>query len=364
MQTHVERLDPDQPDPAVIDRAAAVLRAGGLVAFPTETVYGLGAHALDPQAAARIFAAKGRPARNPLIVHVATVDMARRLARRWTPLAEHLAARFWPGPLTLVVEKTADVPDVVTAGGPTVGLRLPAHPVARALLAAAQVPIAAPSANRSNRISPTTADHVARQLAGRIELLLDAGPTSGGLESTVVDVTGPVPRVLRPGPITAEQVADCLSALGGTALSSFGDDPAHAVLAEGPHPDEPPDPSPAASAAPLRAPGQLPRHYAPLVPLELAAAADVLARLARLAESGTRIGWLDYGQRRDPAPAVMRIELPEDPRGYARRLYAALHELEAADVGRIVVTLPPSGPAWRAVHDRLRRAAATEPPPE
>ncbi|HZY90824.1 MAG TPA: L-threonylcarbamoyladenylate synthase, partial [Gemmataceae bacterium] len=178
MQTEVLAIDPNAPDPAVIARAAAALRAGGLVAFPTETVYGLGANALDAAAVDRIFAAKGRPAHNPLIVHVADEAAARAVAGEWPATASRLAARFWPGPLTLVVPKAAAVPAVVTAGGPTVAVRVSAHPVALALLRAAGVPVAAPSANRSAQLSPTRAEHILRGLAGRIDLVLDGGPTA------------------------------------------------------------------------------------------------------------------------------------------------------------------------------------------
>jgi L-threonylcarbamoyladenylate synthase len=188
----------DANDPAAISEAAALIRAGRLVAFPTETVYGLGANALDPHAAARIFEAKGRPPSNPLIVHVASVEAAPELAANWPEIADRLAERFWPGPLTLVVEKADRVPGIVTANGPTIGLRVPDHPVALALLEAATVPIAAPSANRSEEVSPTTAQHVVDSLGARVDLILDGGPTNVGIESTVLDVTQTPPRLLRP----------------------------------------------------------------------------------------------------------------------------------------------------------------------
>ena len=179
-----------------------MLRAGGLVAFPTETVYGLGADALDPAAVRRIYEAKGRPAFNPIIVHVASIEHARRLARQWPAHATRLAQRFWPGPLTLVVPKDVTVPDIVTAGLDAVGIRVPAHPVALALIRAADLPVAAPSANRFTQLSPTSADHVAQALGDRIDVLLDGGPAQVGIESTVVDLTGPMPRLLRPGMIS------------------------------------------------------------------------------------------------------------------------------------------------------------------
>ena len=179
--------------------AAETILAGGLVVFPTETVYGLGANALDPVAVARIFAAKGRPGTNPLIVHVPDAGHVPPLVESWPPLAETLATTFWPGPLTIVVRKSALVPDIVSGGGPTVALRCPNHPVALALLQAAGVPIAAPSANRSGELSPTTAEHVRKSLSGMYDVLLDGGPCPGGLESTVVEITPTGVRLLRPG---------------------------------------------------------------------------------------------------------------------------------------------------------------------
>lgn len=186
-----------------IERAAEALRSGKLVAFPTETVYGLGASALDSAAVAKIFAAKGRPGNNPLIVHVESAEAARALAADWPAAAERLAEKFWPGPLTLVLPKRDCVPAITTAGAPTVALRSPAHPIARALLKAARLPVAAPSANRSQEVSPTLASHVLRSLGERVDVVLDGGPTTGGIESTVLDLCSQPPRLLRPGPITA-----------------------------------------------------------------------------------------------------------------------------------------------------------------
>ncbi|MCS6777324.1 MAG: L-threonylcarbamoyladenylate synthase, partial [Chloroherpetonaceae bacterium] len=216
MRTRVLPVNPVHPEPGAIAQGADCLRAGGLVAFPTETVYGLGASALDAAAVARIYAAKGRPAHNPVIVHVADVVQARSLVTEWPEQADLLAARFWPGPLTLVLPRNAQVPDIVAAGGPTVAIRWPAHPVAQALIRAAGVPVAAPSANRSMHISPTRAEHVLRGLTGKIDLVLDGGPTPGGIESTVLDVTAMPPRLLRPGLVTAGQIAQVV----GTVLTS------------------------------------------------------------------------------------------------------------------------------------------------
>jgi L-threonylcarbamoyladenylate synthase len=305
--------DPARPDPDAIARAAGVIRAGGLVAFPTETVYGLGANALDAAAVARIFAAKGRPATNPLIVHVADESQIERVAAAWPEAAHKLAAAFWPGPLTVVVPKAATLPDALTAGGPAVAVRCPAHPVAHALIAAAAVPVAAPSANRSGQLSPTRAEHV----AVAVDLLLDGGPCPGGIESTVVDATGPTVRLLRPGPITVAQLE---AVVGRVELGA------------------------ASGAGPLPSPGMLARHYAPRTRLELAdtdAEADALAGVYETA--GLR---------------VARLKLSGSPAEVSARLYAELHALDAAGYDRIITALPPDADDWRAVRDRLTRAAA------
>jgi L-threonylcarbamoyladenylate synthase len=329
--TRVLTVDPAAPDPAVIATAADVLRRGGLVAFPTETVYGLGANALDAGAAARIFAAKGRPAANPLIVHVADAPQVTQVAAAWSETAAQLAARFWPGPLTLVLPKRATVPDAVTAGGLTVGVRVPAHPVAGALLRTAGVPVAAPSANRSTELSPTTAAHVLGGLGGRIDLIIDAGPTPGGIESTVLDLTADPPRLLRPGLVSPADIEALIGPIrrGAVAVPDAG--------------------------RPLPSPGMLAKHYAPRAPLELAGG-DGRSRVEALVRQGLRVGWLTWSDADDVARA-MRVEMPRDPDGYAARLYAALHDLDAAGAERIVVARPPDDEAWLAVLDRLRRAA-------
>jgi L-threonylcarbamoyladenylate synthase len=314
------------PDADAIARAAQVLQAGGLVAFPTETVYGLGANALDPAAVAKIFAAKGRPAGNPIIVHIAELDDAKKLVLAWPAIAQRLAERFWPGPLTLVLPKQAHVPDLVTAGGPTVALRMPAHPVALALLRACKLPLAAPSANRSTELSPTRPEHVLAGLADRIDLLLDAGPTTGGLESTVLDLTTDPPRLLRPGLVTAAELEALLGPIDRAASSG---------------------------AEPMRSPGQMRRHYAPKTPLEVTA--NSRQRVEELCAQGLRVGWLTY--RQEGEVSALRIVLPNDASGYSAQLYAALHRLDDAGLDRIVVEAPPVGDDWLAVHDRLRRAA-------
>ncbi len=331
MDTQLLAVDPQSPQAERIEQAAAVLRRGGLVAFPTETVYGLGANALDRVAAARIFLAKGRPANNPVIVHLAEAAAVETVAAAWPDRAQLLAERFWPGPLTLVLPRRDLVPDTVTAGGPTVAVRVPAHPVAQALIRAAGLPIAAPSANRSGFLSPTRAEHVHRGLAGRIELILDGGPTPGGIESTVLDVTTDPPCLLRPGLISQ---ADLEAVIGPLALPAI---------------------DPAGSAA-LPSPGLLSRHYAPQTPLERVA--DGLERVRALSRMGVRAGLLHLGE---PPPdanlGVSTLTLPADPAGYAAGLYSALHVLDDAGLERIVVTLPPETPDWLAVQDRLRRAS-------
>ena len=305
--------------PADLLVAAAALRAGRLVAFPTETVYGLGANALDPAAVARLFAAKGRPATNPLIVHVADAAELPAVVSDVPHLAAKLIATFWPGPLTLVLPKNPAVPDAVTAGGPTVAVRCPNHPLALELLRAAGVPVAAPSANRSGELSPTTADHVLASLDGRIDFVLDGGACPGGLESTVLDATGPLPRLLRPGLVSVEQ----LQAAVGKVL--FG---------------------PASDTGPARSPGLLTRHYAPRTALECAATDSEREFLANLYETA--------------GLKVARYTLPDAPEAAAARLYADLHALDATAPDRILVTLPPDAPAWAAVRDRLLRASAEE----
>lgn len=336
MKTVVIPVDPTAPRADALAEAVQVLRGGGLVAFPTETVYGLGANALDAAAVARIFAAKGRPANNPLIVHIADAAQVQQIAADWPESAARLAEHFWPGPLTLVLPKRDTVPDVVTAKGLTVAVRVPAHPVAQALLRAAALPIAAPSANRSTELSPTRAEHVLRGLDGRIEMLLDGGPTSGGIESTVLDLTATPPRLLRPGPIG---IAELEAAIG--PLSRV-----RSLTVAAQH-----------DSRPLPSPGMMPRHYAPRTPLECVEAGREAERLASLVSEQRRIGLVTFADSGTvPAVVLVRV-MPSNPAGYAAQLYAVLHELDAASLARILVTLPPDTDEWLAVRDRLRRAA-------
>jgi L-threonylcarbamoyladenylate synthase len=332
MKTLCLSVDPARPEPEIIAAAARVLRAGGLVAFPTETVYGLGANALDATAVQRIFTAKGRPANNPLIVHVAATAEVSALAE-WSDTAQRLADRFWPGPLTLVLPRRAVVPDVVTAGGPTVAVRWPSHPVAQALIRAAGVPLAAPSANRSTQVSPTRAEHVLIGLDGRIEMILDGGPTPGGLESTVLDLTATPPRLLRPGLVSPGSLEEVIGRI-----------------------DRPP-PALSQDDRPLPSPGMRRRHYAPRARLTVAPAEDAEQFIQTLTRQGQRVGWLTSKQRGN-LPAVDLIVMPADAKEYAARLYAALHELDVRQVDWIIVDEPPGDEAWLAVRDRLRRASA------
>jgi L-threonylcarbamoyladenylate synthase len=333
METIVLSVSATEPEAGVIAQAAAVLRGGGLVAFPTETVYGLGANALDAAAVGRIFVAKGRPANNPLIVHVAEAAAALQVVAAWPETAEQLAARFWPGPLTLVLPKRDAVPNTVTAGGPTVAVRVPAHPVAQALIRAAGVPIAAPSANRSTQLSPTGAEHVLGGLDGRIDIVLDGGPTVGGLESTVVDMTSAPPRLLRPGLVTPGEIEEVIGRIYRPASASPGGE------------------------VPLPSPGMLSRHYAPRAVLQCfdRISHEQVLDLLRRERS---LGWLTFAEAAPQAEGLRMVVMPRDPEAYATKLYAVLHALDAAGVERIVVELPPDMEQWLAVRDRLRRASS------
>ncbi|MCC5972843.1 MAG: threonylcarbamoyl-AMP synthase [Rubellimicrobium sp.] len=302
-------------DPAALADAAAILKAGGIVAFPTETVYGLGADARDDRAVAQVFAAKGRPAFNPLIVHLVDAEAARTVAQ-FDDLAERLAAAFWPGPLTLVLPMRSDagISALVTTGLGTVALRVPAHPVARGLLAAFGGPVAAPSANPSGRVSPTTASHVMAGLAGRIDAVVDGGACGVGLESTIIGLDGPV-RLLRPGGLPVEAIEACL----GGPLDSAAD------------PDRP------------VAPGQLASHYAP-------------KGVLRMEASGAAPGEVFVGF--GPGGGDLNLSPSGDLTEAAANLFRLLHRLDEIRAGRIAVAPIPERGLGRAINDRLRRAAA------
>jgi len=305
------QVDPAQPDLRVLAEAARFLREGSLVAFPTETVYGLGASIFQEAAVQRIFATKGRPANHPLIVHIAEISQVAPLVSEWTPMAQQLADQFWPGPLTLIVPCSSLVSDSVTGGLHTVALRIPAHPVARALLQAAAVPVAAPSANPHTRISPTTADHVATGLGNAVDVLVDGGPCTVGIESTVVSLVG-TPSLLRPGGIPRSALE---AVLGPLATPTEG---------------------------PIQSPGQAPLHYSPKAGVVLVSSDTTV--------DGNRIR---YGI--SPTSSATECVLPDDPAGYAAGLYAALHALDHGEP--LYIDRPPETPAWEAVWDRLRRAA-------
>ena len=318
-----------------IQRAVQLLRQGELVALPTETVYGLGADALNPDAVAKIFTAKGRPSDHPLIVHLADAGQIMTWAREVPKDAIALARAFWPGPLTLILKRDESVPDLVTGGQDTVGLRVPNHPVALELLRAFGSGVAAPSANRFGRISPTTAEHVRQELGERVALILDGGACAVGLESTIVDLSRGVPVILRPGAIGVDDIARVL----GRRPRLRGEVEAEAGGA-------------AEQGATPRVSGALAAHYAPRTPLELVAT-DALAAQARPG---------DAVLARCAAPAslaegVAWAQAPADPAGYGHDLYAQLRRLDESGAARILVEAPPASPDWAAVADRLGRAA-------
>ncbi len=299
-----------QPTKEALERAAEIIRSGGLVAFPTETVYGLGANALDANAVARIYEAKGRPFASPLIVHVGDEVGARSLTAEWPKYAQQLAQRFWPGPLTLVLKKAESVPDLVTAGLDSVGIRVPANPVAFALIRAARVPIAAPSANLFTQLSPTTAQHVEAGLGTRVDMILDGGPTTVGIESTVVSLRRTPPSILRPGMISRTELETATGIVWREEI----------------------DRTQLTDAA--ESPGQHPRHYAPRTPFYV------------------------LGSRSDsPSGRGRIIELPADREAYAHQLYAELHRADEEGWDWIAVIRPPDTTEWSGILDRLKRAA-------
>ena len=348
--TDVLRVDPTRPDRDTIAKAADRLRAGGLVAFPTETVYGLGAHALDRAAVLRLFSAKGRPADDPVIVHVDTIDRIDPLVTQVPDAALTLAARFWPGPLTLVMRRSSRVPDEVTAGLDTVAIRVPAHPVAATLLRAAGIPVAAPSANLFSRPSPTQAAHVLEDLHGRIDLILDGGPTMLGIESTVVDLSHETPTILRPGATTIEMLREVLPSI---------------VMRTGDHAE--------GGAAP--SPGLLAKHYSPRAPLTLyegdptnalqrlvSDAADALAHGQSVGIIAAEEDWHAVEGLGSPRLQLVEVRFlgsEHDLPAIASRLYTAMRDLDSAGVTQILVrSFSADDGLGVAIDDRLRRAAA------
>jgi L-threonylcarbamoyladenylate synthase len=326
-----QRIHP--PDPSSLGRATDMLRAGELVAFPTETVYGLGADALNPEAVARIFAAKGRPADHPLIVHLPQTADLGDWARDIPVQARLLSGRFWPGPLTLILKRHARVPDAVTGGQDTVGLRIPSHPVAQTMLGMFGSGVAAPSANRYGRISPTRAAHVAQELGPeQLAMILDGGPSSVGIESTIVDLSGDVPRILRPGHIRPEQIAEVLEI------------PLERLLAQSP-------------AVVPRVSGSHAAHYAPRTPLRLVETQALASATQEAIGRGQRLAVFAPTSLASTAPVAVWADAPAAAEVYAQVLYDTLRHLDETGVDLILVALPPTGDsAWQAIHDRLRRA--------
>lgn len=305
-----------------IARAVAILKRGGLVAFPTETVYGLGADASNAAAVERIYRVKGRPAAHPVIVHIGAAAELEDWAREIPDSARALAERFWPGPLTLVLKRARRVHDSVTGGQDTIGLRVPGHPLALELLRAFGGGVAAPSANKFGRISPTTAEHVRRDLGDEVDLVLDGGPCEIGIESTIVDLSRARPVLLRPGRVSAAETA--------------------AVIGVAPQPRDPGAP---------RAPGMLEVHYAPRRPLRLVSREDLL----RAVPEGSAV--LAFGDPPKGAASALWLRASSDPGRYAHELYSSLRRLDEIATRSILVERPPPGPAWEAIADRLERAA-------
>jgi L-threonylcarbamoyladenylate synthase len=337
--TRVFPVDPDRPDPQVIAEAAKILRSGGLVAFATETVYGLGADATNPEAVARIFEAKGRPATNPLIVHVESKEAARACVSEWPKRAEILADRFWPGPLTLVLPRSAIIPDIVTAGGDTVGVRVPRPAIARWLILESGKPIAAPSANRSTGVSPTRAEHVLKDLDGRVDLILASGRTEVGIESTVLDLSNDRPQLLRHGQITVEEISIVL----GETVETFG--------------------SPISQVGLARSPGQMAVHYSPKTPAYRLGPGQIPPDETEFDFMTLLVGdhtdrWVVQHEKIEQ----FHVRRLTDPEEATASLYATLHDLDDGVLDFILIIPPPDEPQWRAIRDRIWRATKPWPP--
>jgi L-threonylcarbamoyladenylate synthase len=320
---------------AAVKRAAQLLRTGEVVALPTETVYGLAANALDERAVAKNFQIKGRPANNPVIVHVASLEMARRCVSNCPELADKLSKSFWPGPLTLVLTRAEIIPDIVTAGGSTVGIRWPSHPFIQAVIRECGFPLAAPSANLSSRVSPTNAGHVRAQLGGKIPLIVDGGQSQVGIESTVLDLTVGPPGILRPGMIHAESLA---AVIGNIQHSTFN-----------------------IQHSTPRSPGMLAKHYSPkakLILLNWSDDSDLQSRLVTCHLSPATCHVIAHTQIPSGEKFGGVSIIPHDAEAFARALYAELHRCDEAGAKMIVVEAPPDLPEWVGIADRLRRAAA------
>lgn len=320
---------------AAVRRAAELLRAGEIVALPTETVYGLAANALDAGAVAKIYEIKGRPARNPIIVHVASLAMAQRCAREWPPWAAPLVAAFWPGPLTLVLPRAQDIPEVVTAGGDTVGLRWPSHPFIQAVIRECGFPLAAPSANLSNQISATNAEHVRKALGDKIRLIVDGGQSQVGIESTVLDLSVCPPRVLRPGIIHQESLAGVIGNLANGAQAGV----------------------------PLKSPGMLRKHYAPKAKMILRSwqdGEDLCQQLRAMEAEVSSVHVISHSHIPLSGGFASVSVIPHDAEAFARAIYAELHRCDEGGARLIVVEEPPATLEWLAIADRLKRAASEE----
>ena len=321
-----------------VQRAAALLRAGEVVALPTETVYGLAANALDEHALEKIFQIKRRPANNPIIVHVVGMEMAKNCVKNFPAIAEKLSKSFWPGPLTIVLPRSEKIPEMVTAGGPTVGIRWPSHPFIQAVIRECGFPLAAPSANLSNQISPTNAEHVRKQLVGKISLIVDGGQSQVGIESTVLDLTVSPPHVLRPGMIHTKTLAVVMGEVGIRNPESRNN-----------------------TEGTLRSPGQLKRHYSPKATLLVLSWHDDDNLQSQIRNSQFAIrNCFVIAHTKIPSPenfAGVNV-IPHDAEAFARALYAELHRCDAAGAELIVVEAPPDSPEWSGIADRLKRAAA------
>jgi L-threonylcarbamoyladenylate synthase len=333
VETRVLSIESAKLFQAAVEEAARLLKKGGLVALPTETVYGLAANAFDSGAVEKIFAVKARPSNNPIIVHVSSLEMARQCVLEWPARAELLGAQFWPGPLTFVLARAKTIPDAVSAGGPTVGVRFPMHPFMRKVIEQCGFPLAAPSANPANQLSPTTAEHVREGLGGRIPLIVDAGPTSIGIESTVLDLTVSTPCVLRAGPISATQLSKILGIQVLTGASEGGG---------------------------LKSPGLLKKHYSPRARLVLAKW-ETQAELERIAlQSGlppAAIHIIAHAEIPQANPFGRVAIIPQDAEAYARAIYAELHRSDELGAELILAEALPAGEEWDGIRDRLTRAS-------
>ena len=329
---------PKLADPATIQEAANLLRQGRLVAFPTETVYGLGADASNPEAVNKIFSAKGRPVDHPLIVHIADPIQLSDWAVDIPEAAYQLAKQFWPGPLALILNKKPSVPLAVTGGQNTVAVRIPQHPVALQLLQSFGGGVAAPSANRYCRISPTTAQHVLEELGDAVDFILDGGACAVGVESTIIDLSGTQPRLLRPGHIRYPQIEAILNTPVKLPEMTTNDSES--------------------AASTLRAPGMMALHYAPETKALLCSADELSARIKTLQATTQHIGLLCYQSSINANSKLTIITLPAQADAYAQGLYAALRQLDELKLDLLLIECPPDNEAWRAVNDRLHKATA------